>query len=45
MVQERNGGGGFWGSAHGKMLSLRLNARNPGWLVAKKRGRIKFTLD
>jgi glycosyltransferase involved in cell wall biosynthesis len=45
MVQERNGGGGFWGFVHGKMLSLRLNARNPGWLVAKKRGRIKFTLD
>lgn len=45
MVQDRNGGNGVWGSVHGKMLSLRLNARNPGWLVAKKRGRIKFTAD
>ncbi len=43
MVQERNGGRDLVGSAYGKALSLRLNARNPAWLVAKKRGRIKFT--
>ena len=27
----------------GKLLSLRLNARNPSWLVAKKTGKITFT--
>lgn len=43
MVRERNGGHDRMGFVHGKMLSLRLNARNPAWLVAKKRGRIKFT--
>lgn len=43
MVQDRNGGRDLVGSAYGKALSLRLNARNPAWLVAKKRGRIKFT--
>jgi hypothetical protein len=29
----------------GRALSLRLNLSNPSWLLAKKRGRIKFTLD
>lgn len=43
MVQERNGGRDPMGVVYGKMLSLRLNGRNPAWLVAKKRGRIKFT--
>ncbi len=43
MVQDRNGGRDLVGFAYGKALSLRLNARNPAWLVAKKRGRIKFT--
>jgi len=43
MVQERNGGRNLVGFVYGKSLSLRLNARNPAWLVAKKRGRIKFT--
>lgn len=42
MVQERNGGRDLVGFVYGKALSLRLNARNPAWLVAKKRGRIKF---
>jgi glycosyltransferase involved in cell wall biosynthesis len=42
MVQERNGRRDAIGYARGKVLSLRLNARNPAWLVAKKRGRIKF---
>ncbi len=45
MVQERYGGTGLLRWAQGRVLSLRLNARNPGWLVAKKRGRITFTLD
>jgi len=43
MVQDRNGGRDVVGFVYGKTLSLRLNARNPAWLVAKKRGRIKFT--
>jgi glycosyltransferase involved in cell wall biosynthesis len=43
MVQERNGGRDLVGFIRGKVLSLRLNARNPAWLLAKKRGRIKFT--
>jgi len=43
MVQDRNGGRDAWGFVRGKILSLRLNARNPAWLVAKKAGRIKFT--
>lgn len=43
MVQEKNGGHDLMGFVHGKVLSLRLNARNPAWLLAKKRGRIKFT--
>jgi glycosyltransferase involved in cell wall biosynthesis len=42
-VQERNGGRGPMGFMYGKMLSLRLNVRNPAWLIAKKRGRIRFT--
>lgn len=44
MVQDRNGGRDAWGLVRGKILSLRLNARNPAWLVAKKRGKIKFSL-
>jgi len=43
MVKERNGGMGFGSFLLGKVLSLRLNARNPRWLIAKKTGRIKFT--
>jgi glycosyltransferase involved in cell wall biosynthesis len=45
MVQERYGGTGRLRWLQGKLLSLRLNARNPAWLVAKKRGRISFTAD
>jgi glycosyltransferase involved in cell wall biosynthesis len=45
MVQKRYGGTGSLAYLRGRLLSLRLNARNPAWLVAKKRGRIKFTLD
>ena len=45
MVQQRNGGIDAWTRVLGRTLSLRLNARNPAWLVAKKRGLIKFTAD
>jgi glycosyltransferase involved in cell wall biosynthesis len=45
MVLERHGAPGFATWALGRTLSLRLNALNPSWFVAKKRGRIKFTLD
>ena len=45
MVQERHGGTGAVRWLQGKSLSLRLNARNPTWLVAKKRGRISFTAE
>ena len=43
MVQDRNGGRTRLGWLRGRLLSLRLNARNPAWLYAKKTGRIKFT--
>ncbi len=43
MVQDRHGGRDAWGFVRGKILSLRLNVRNPRWLVAKKAGRITFT--
>jgi glycosyltransferase involved in cell wall biosynthesis len=43
MVQERNGGRDTIGMVRGRILSLRLNARNPAWLIAKKRGRISFS--
>ena len=42
-IQERYGGTGPAAYLQGKLLSLRLNARNPSWLVAKKRGKITFT--
>jgi glycosyltransferase involved in cell wall biosynthesis len=42
MVQDRNGGRGTAAFLDGKLLSLRLNARNPAWFIAKKRGRISF---
>lgn len=45
MVQEKNGTVDRRGWAWGKLLSLRLNLRNPRWLVAKKTGRIRFTSD
>jgi glycosyltransferase involved in cell wall biosynthesis len=43
MVQEQHGGGDLWSYVSGRLLSLRLNARNPRWLVAKKAGAIRFT--
>lgn len=42
IVRERHGGEGAGAFLLGKLLSLRLNARNPGWLLAKKTGRISF---
>ena len=42
-VQEKNGTADRMGWVRGKLLSLRLNARNPRWLLAKKTGRIRFT--
>jgi glycosyltransferase involved in cell wall biosynthesis len=42
-VQERNGTVDRTGWLLGRYLSLRLNARNPRWLVAKKTGKIRFT--
>lgn len=45
MVLERHGVPGPLTWALGRALSLRLNLSNPAWLVAKKRGRIKFTLE
>jgi len=41
-VQEKNGTADRTGWVRGKLLSLRLNARNPRWLIAKKTGRIRF---
>ena len=43
MVQDRNGGLGMSRHLQGRLLSLRLNARNPKWFVAKKRGKISFS--
>lgn len=43
MVRERHGTDDALGFVRGKVLSLRLNASNPRWLIAKKRGRISFT--
>lgn len=42
-VQEKNGTISRMGWVRGKILSLRLNARNPKWLIAKKTGKIRFT--
>jgi glycosyltransferase involved in cell wall biosynthesis len=43
LVQDRHGGRGARSYLSGKMLSLRLNATNPSWLIAKKTRRIRFT--
>jgi glycosyltransferase involved in cell wall biosynthesis len=43
MVRDRNGGADLMSVLGGRYLSLRLNARNPGWFLAKKAGRIKWT--
>ncbi len=42
MVRERHGGTGTVPFLLGKTLSLRLNARNPGWFVAKKTGKVSY---
>jgi glycosyltransferase involved in cell wall biosynthesis len=42
-VQEKNGTLDRMSWVRGKILSLRLNARNPRWLLAKKTGKIRFT--
>jgi glycosyltransferase involved in cell wall biosynthesis len=42
MVQERHGRRDAMGAVRGRILSLRLNAANPRWLIAKKAGRISF---
>jgi hypothetical protein len=42
-VQEKNGAVDRMSWLRGKYLSLRLNGRNPRWLIAKKTGRIRFT--
>jgi glycosyltransferase involved in cell wall biosynthesis len=42
MVQDRHGGRSLSRYLRGRLLSLRLNARNPRWLLAKKTGRIRF---
>lgn len=44
-VQEKNGSIDRRGWLWGKFLSLRLNLRNPRWLLAKKTGRIRFSAD
>jgi glycosyltransferase involved in cell wall biosynthesis len=43
MVQARYGGDDVGALIAGKILSLRVNARNPRFFVAKKTGRIKWT--
>jgi glycosyltransferase involved in cell wall biosynthesis len=43
MVQARHGGDDFRAFVAGKALSLRVNARNPRFFLAKKTGRIKWT--
>ncbi len=42
MVRERHGGAGTDAYLLGRLLSLRLNARNPDWFMAKRTGRISF---
>lgn len=42
MVREKNGEPDRWAWVRGRYLSLRVNARNPRFLLAKKTGRISF---
>ena len=42
MVRDKNGGADRWTWLRGRFLSLRVNARNPRFLLAKKTGRISF---
>jgi glycosyltransferase involved in cell wall biosynthesis len=43
MVQARHGGDDLRAFVAGRALSLRLNARNPRFFLAKKTGRIRWT--
>jgi glycosyltransferase involved in cell wall biosynthesis len=43
MVAERHGKRNLAEWLQGRLLSLRLNASNPAWFLAKKRGKIVFT--
>ena len=42
LVQERYRGRTLRGWTSGRALSLRLNASNPSWLIAKKTGRLRL---
>ena len=42
-VREKNGDPDRWAWLRGRALSLRVNVRNPRFLLAKKAGRISFT--
>ena len=42
-VREKNGPEDRWAWIRGRLLSLRVNARNPRFLIAKKTGKISFT--
>lgn len=42
MVRERYGGAGRMAYLQGKALSLRLNAKNPSWFIAKRTGKISY---
>jgi glycosyltransferase involved in cell wall biosynthesis len=42
MVRDKNGGADRWTWLRGRFLSLRVNARNPRFLLAKKTGKISF---
>jgi glycosyltransferase involved in cell wall biosynthesis len=42
-VREKNGDPDRWAWVRGRALSLRVNARNPRFLLAKKAGKISFT--
>ena len=41
-VRDKNGGADRWTWIRGRYLSLRVNARNPRFLLAKKTGKISF---
>jgi glycosyltransferase involved in cell wall biosynthesis len=41
-IRERWGDDGVMSYLHARILSLRINLRNPGWLLAKKTGRLRF---
>jgi len=43
LVREKSGLSDRWTWIRGRLLSLRVNARNPRFLIAKKTGKISFT--